>query len=159
MGIETIVCRGFGSFGSVNLVVTRGYTAGAAIVVDAKRIAAGGTWYGHGKVEDEWKRRKKKINDLEEAIKRASGEIPQDVPEAVVVKEAVKVIEKAAEVVSEPPPRIVAAPLPPEIDLAPLIAAAERVEAAIKDYKARKLAELRAAEEDEEDVLLLSLSL
>lgn len=110
---------------------------------------AGGWWGTDHDPAENWKKRRRKINELDEIIRRAAGQIPDDVPEAVVAKAAVAKIEKAVDVVSEPPPRV-AVPLPPEVDLRALAAEVTAVRAALQHYKAR-----RALEEDDEDILLL----
>jgi hypothetical protein len=136
--------------------------------------AGGGwAWKGASTEEDQleaWKRRRKKLKELEDIIKRAAGEIPDDAPEKQVVEAAADKVEQAAEVQQHP---IIKTAPPPSI--APLLAAAQRAEQALLAYKARKisffvrnkaaaleryksqrLAELIAeAEEDDEDVLLL----
>jgi hypothetical protein len=178
MAIATIVTRGFGSFGSIADVATRGYTIGAAVASEpAFNPGAGGGW-GFWKgastekdQDDAWKRRRKKLKELEDIIRRAAGEIPDDVPEKKVVKAAAATVEKAAAVKQHPLFRR-AAPPPP---IAPLLAAAHRAEqaliayktrkfelvleqraAALEKYKSERLAQLIAeAEEDDEDVLLL----
>jgi hypothetical protein len=117
-----------------------------------------------------WKRRKKKLKELEDIIRRAAGEIPDDAPEKKVAKAAAASVEKAAAVNQHP--ILKSAPPPP---IAPLLAAAHRAEqallayktrkfelvleqraAALEKYKSERLAQLIAeAEEDDEDVLLL----
>ena len=117
-----------------------------------------------------WKRRKKKLKELEDIIRRAAGELPDDVPEKKVVAAAAATVEKAAAVQQHP--ILKSAPPPP---IAPLLAAAHRAEqallayktrkfelvleqraAALEKYKSERLAQLIAeAEEDDEDVLLL----
>jgi hypothetical protein len=132
-----------------------------------------GYWKGASTEADQaeaWKRRKKKLKELEDIIRRAAGELPDDVPEKKVVAAAAATVEKAAAVQQHPILR--SAPPPP---IAPLLAAAHRAEqaliayktrkfelvleqraAALEKYKSERLAQLIAeAEEDDEDVLLL----
>jgi hypothetical protein len=132
-----------------------------------------GYWKGASTEADQaeaWKRRKKKLRELEDIIRRAAGELPDDVPEKKVVAAAAATVEKAAAVQQHPILR--SAPPPP---IAPLLAAAHRAEqaliayktrkfelvleqraAALEKYKSERLAQLIAeAEEDDEDVLLL----
>lgn len=119
----------------------------------APPIAAGGWWASHRKVEDDWKRRKKQRQELRDIIRRASGELPDDVAEAQVVKQAADLIERAVDADEAVP--ALALPPPPDLGIESLRAAVQRAEMAVAAYKARKLAELRAIEEDDEDVLLL----
>jgi hypothetical protein len=132
-----------------------------------------GYWKGASTEADQaeaWKRRKKKLKELEDIIRRAAGELPDDVPEKKVVAAAAATVEKAAAVQQHP--ILKSAPPPP---IAPLLAAAHRAEqallayktrkfelvleqraAALEKYKSERLAQLIAeAEEDDEDVLLL----
>jgi hypothetical protein len=133
-----------------------------------------GFWKGASTEKDQddaWKKRRKKLKELEDIIRRAAGEIPDDAPEKQPVKAAAVTVEKAAAVKQHPLFRR-AAPPPP---IAPLLAAAHRAEqallayktrkfelvleqraAALEKYKSERLAQLIAeAEEDDEDVLLL----
>jgi hypothetical protein len=150
-----------------------------SVVVDPPEFNPGagggwGFWKGASTEKDQddaWKKRRKKLKELEDIIRRAAGEIPDDVPEKKVVKAAAATVEKAAAVKQHPLFRR-AAPPPP---IAPLLAAAHRAEqaliayktrkfelvleqraAALEKYKSERLAQLIAeAEEDDEDVLLL----
>jgi hypothetical protein len=124
-----------------------------------------GYWKGASTEADQaeaWKRRNKKLKELEDIIRRAAGEIPDDAPEKKVAKAAAAKVEQAAGVQQHP---ILKSAPPPTI--APQLVEARRAEQALLAYKARKeieleqyksrrLAELIAeAEEDDEDVLLL----
>jgi hypothetical protein len=123
-------------------------------VVEEFPHAAGGVWMSDEPASEQWKKRRKKAEELEEAIRRAAGLIPPSAPEGQLVREEVK---KASTIV-EAVPRAKwwrAAPKPEAIDLRPLIEAAQRVDRAIKDYKARIAEEKRRQEEDDEDILLL----
>jgi hypothetical protein len=149
-----------------------------SVVVDPPEFNPGagggwGYWKGASTEADQaeaWKRRKKKLKELEDIIRRAAGELPDDVPEKKVVAAAAATVEKAAAVHQHP--ILKSAPPPP---IAPLLAAAHRAEqallayktrkfelvleqraAALEKYKSERLAQLIAeAEEDDEDVLLL----
>ena len=114
-------------------------------------VVGAGNWPDRS--AEDIKRRRKKAEELEEAIRRAAGLIPPDAPEGKAARDEVK---KASILVEEAPgAKRRRAVSPPQVDLRPLIEAAQRVERSIKDYKARIAEERRRQEEDEEDILLL----
>lgn len=59
--ISPVVTRGFGSGGSIALVVTRGYALGAPVIPPVTTPASAGYWGG-------WLRKKKTIEDVQEAL-------------------------------------------------------------------------------------------
>lgn len=126
---------------------------GAATPAESFAPAAGGFWPDRDR-EKEWRKRRKKLQELEEIIARAAGLIPADVPQAKAVKEAAKKVEAAVEELGETPAE--AAPALPPFDTQWLVAAVNSIQQALRDYKAARHEELRRRlEEDDEDVLLL----
>jgi hypothetical protein len=119
-------------------------------------IGAGSYWKKRLAEEDEsrdrrWQQRRKQLEKISRLVDGISDEVPSDVPEAQVIKQAEERIEEAANKLSDPPQFT---------DYKALAAAVRRAEAALRQaeaayqrYEARKRRELD--EQDDEDVLLL----
>ena len=96
-----------------------------------------------------WRKRRKQLETISDLLDGISQEIPADVPEAQVARQAEKAIEKAADKLAED------APLPAfdwrglARDVAAAQAALEQAEKAHAAYLAR------VEEDDDEDALLL----
>ena len=117
-------------------------------------IGAGSIWRDEDENRDKrWKRRRQQLEKISRLVDGISEEIPADVPEAQVVREAEEAVEEAADKLAEDTP-------PEFFDYAGLARLAQRAETAVREaedalarYEARKRRELEEA--DDEDVLLL----
>lgn len=146
-------------------------TADATICVDvvdagvALVPAAGGWWADQKHPAERWEARRKKLKELDDLIRKISGQIPDDVPEKQVAKAAVAKVERAAAITAHP---VLKQAPPPPLEVGSLLASIAQAEAALLHYKARKTSEaleqfkskrlaelIQAAEEDDEDVMLL----
>lgn len=117
------------------------------------------------RLQDAWDKHRGKLKQLDDLIRKASGEVPEDTAAAAKIREAASKVKRAA-----------AAPAqgPPPVNLAELYAAVANAEAAVRahqaqrsrisglekqldDYKRQRIAELKAKEleDDDEDILLL----
>lgn len=121
-------------------------------------IGAGSIWRRRLSEEDEtrdkrWKRRRQQLETISRLVDGIEDKVPDDVPEAAVVREAAQAVEEAADKLAEDVP-------PQAFDYAGLARLAARAEASVRQaedalarYEARKRREIEDA--DDEDVLLL----
>ena len=121
-------------------------------------IGAGSIWGKRLADEDEsrdrrWRKRRAQLETISRLVDGIADEIPADVPEAQVVREAEQAVEKAAVKLAEDVP-------PSAFDYAGLARLVARAEASVSQaedayhrYVARKRREIE--EQDDEDVLLL----
>ena len=119
-------------------------------------IGAGSIWGKRLADEDEsrdrrWRKRRAQLETISRLVDGIADEIPADVPEAQVVREAEQAVEKAAVKLAEPTRAF------DHAGLARLVGRAEasvsQAEDAYHRYVARKRRELEEA--DDEEVLLL----
>lgn len=134
-----------------------GNSWGASVTPAEDVTLGGGTYQGlreriHGrdKQEDErWQKRRKQLEKISRLIDGISEELPSDVPEAQVARQAAAAVEKAAGKLAEDVPV-------PFIDWAGLAAAIRETEMALMQAEQALAAyRFRVEEEDDEDALLM----
>lgn len=121
-------------------------------------IGAGSLWRKRVAEDDQirdkrWRKRRQQIEKISRLVDGISEELPSDVPEATIIREAEAAVEKAADkLVEDAPPQFF-----DYRGLAAAVAQAQRAmrdaETALQRYEARKRQEL--IDQDDEDVLLL----
>jgi hypothetical protein len=147
MAVQEIVLAGFGSTGSVSLIVTRGYAGGAPVpptpTPDVPR-SGGVYWQYIGR-----KKRRREFPSVNEILDRAVSEYYAEIIDSDLPKEAKK--EAAAVVRPFVDKRVQGIPTPASVDWQALQENAERVGLLIRIWHE----ELLARDIDDEDELLL----
>lgn len=157
MAIGPVVTRGFGTFGNVNLVVTRGYVASSTpppVVVATATQGSGGGYHYHPKDKAlDWRVRDKR--EIERVLAEL-GEHPETRERVVEIREAhTKPLSRAqkAQEARKPPEQRKA----PEFDVAALMRDMEDTAWILKAYDQLMLQQLHARRRDEDDAAFMLL--
>lgn len=149
MAIGPVVTRGFGTFGTVNLVVTRGYAASSTPVVVTRDPGSGGGYHFHPRDPAlDWRVRDKK------EIERVLAELGENE----------QTRERVAEIKADHPPtarqkaKDARKPVAQrEFDIQGLMRDMEATDWLLRAYDELMLAQLQALRRDDEDAAFLLL--